>query len=63
MNKKDDSRMNFLLSFFTGEDYQEKNINGFWLIKHGKGVKIVGVYREENYKKYKQAKLPYEIKN
>jgi hypothetical protein len=56
MNLQNKSRHQFLLSFFTGDKYEEKNINGFWLVKHFDGNTkkwTVNVYSEENFVNYK----------
>lgn len=50
----------FLLTFFVGDKYQEKEINGFWLVKMWNGDNEkwqVAIYTQEsfeNYKKYGQ---------
>lgn len=52
------NRMGFLLSFFDGEGYEEKKVNGFWLIKHWNGnIKAwrVSIYTEESHEKYKKS--------
>jgi len=30
-------RHNFLLTFFDKDEYSEKEVNGFWLVKHWNG--------------------------
>jgi hypothetical protein len=30
-------RQEFLLTFFDKDEYQEKEVNGFWLVKHWNG--------------------------
>ena len=46
----------FLQSFFQGEGYEEKEVNGFWLVKQISGITketMVGVYTQESFKLYK----------
>ena len=35
--KKSPNQQNFLLTFFKGDFYQEREVNGFWLVKHFNG--------------------------
>ena len=66
-NKKlNNTRQSFLLSFFdVFSEYDEKEINGFWLVKHWNGnnnsweVAIYSKEAYENYKKYKVEKLNF----
>lgn len=49
------TRRKFLLSFFDGEGYEEKNVNGFWLVKSkSPDGWFVSIYTEDSFKKYKQ---------
>ncbi len=46
----------FLLSFFDKEGYEEKEVNGFWLIKSkngNTGKYQVALYSKESYENYK----------
>ena len=55
------TRQMFLLSFFEGEGYAEKEVNGFWLIRSisgTTGIPQVAIYTKEafdNYKKFNQS--------
>jgi len=54
--KKQSTRNKFLLSFFSEDKYQEKEVNGFWLVKQfnsGNGKWQVAVYTKESFKSYK----------
>ena len=55
--KSNQNRQAFLLTFFNGEGYEEKEINGFWLIKQlvsgDQGKPMVAIYTQEAYQKYK----------
>jgi len=56
-NKKNNTqtKQDFLLTFFLKDEYQEKKVNGFWLIKQFNGNKKcwqVAIYSRESYKKY-----------
>ena len=54
-------KQDFLRSFFDKSGYQEKEVNGFWLVKQGGGNEIVAIYTKEafeNYKKYNEKKTP-----
>lgn len=63
-NKQDkicrENRRQFLLTFFDKENgYTEKEINGFWLIKHWNGNSkkwVVDIYTQKSYNNYKNAK-------
>ena len=54
------TRQMFLLTFFNGEGYEEKEVNGFWLVKQiagDTGTPQVAIYTKEafeNYKKFNQ---------
>lgn len=56
--EKDKTKREFLLTFFADYDeYQEMEVNGFWLIKSWNGgAKFwqVGIYTKESYKAYKK---------
>ena len=50
-------RQDFLHSFFSTAGYQEKFVNGFWLVKQynpSLNQEIVAIYSQESYKKYKE---------
>ena len=58
LSKKRESRtrQEFLLTFFNKNNYQEKKVNGFWLIKQFNGETKnwqVAIYSEESYRNYK----------
>lgn len=66
LNKKKENkvRQEFLLSFFKeqnqNEHYEEKEINGFWLIKQKNNDNNswqVAIYSQESYKNYKEYKI------
>ena len=71
--KKDrnEARRQFLITFFDKEeDYDEKYIHGFWLIKSWNGGTKkwqVAIYPEESYRNYKMfgeaKKLDQEFNN
>lgn len=51
------TRKEFLLSFFFGDSYQEKQVNGFWLVKSWNGNNKqwqVAIFTEETFKNYKR---------
>lgn len=53
-------KQKFLLTFFNEDKYQEKEVNGFWLIKQwnkDKGKWQVAIYSKEKYQNYKAQKL------
>ncbi len=54
-----DVRLEFYMSFFDQEEgYEEKEVNGFWLIKQWQGNENkwkVSLYPKESYKNYKIA--------
>lgn len=56
--EKNKTRREFLLTFFTEyAEYQETEVNGFWLVKSWNGdTKFwqVGIYTAESYKAYKK---------
>ena len=54
--KTDRKRQEFLLTFFIGDGYEEKEVNGWWLVKHWDGNTkdwTVFIYTPESYRKYK----------
>lgn len=58
MSKYKDIKKQFYMSFFSNEEgYEEKKINGFWLIKHWDGNNeswFVSLFSEESYRNYKR---------
>lgn len=60
MKKVNENWQNFLLSFFSEEGHVEKEVNGFWLVRHWNGntkkwqVAVYTYESFENYKKYQQ---------
>ena len=51
-------RQEFLLSFFEKDEYSEKEINGFWLVKSWNGDSHnwqVSIYSQEAYNNFKKA--------
>ena len=57
MNKHIYRKRNFLLTFFDKDEYSEKEINDYWLIKSWDGNYEkwnVGIYTQETYKDFKQ---------
>lgn len=67
MSKKSiyiDKRREFYLTFFGSEEgYEEKEVNGFWLIKHWDGNSkkwIVDLYSLESFEKYKLARERFD---
>ena len=63
MNKYNKIKQEFLLSFFTEIEYQEKQVNGFWLIKNWNGNTNnwqVSIFPEESFKKYKTAQTQFK---
>lgn len=64
--EKNNNRSEFLKTFFTEESYQEKEMNGFWLIHHWSGQTEkweVAVYTKEGYTNYKKANEEYQNRN
>lgn len=54
----------FLLSFFpqATSQYEEKEVNGFWLVKQQHGITKewrVFIYTQESFKKYKDFQKKY----
>ena len=59
MNKRQANthRQNFLLSVFIDNHYQEKEVNGFWLVKQWNGGKNewqVAIFTKESFESYKE---------
>ncbi len=58
---KRNNKKGFLLTFFDKEEgYEEKEVNGFWLIKHWNGDSqswTVDIFSAEGYKNYKSNSL------
>jgi len=53
--KRNKTRQDFLLTFFDGDGYQEKEVNGFTLIKHRNGNTggwEVAIYSKEAIENY-----------
>lgn len=53
---KSNNRQLFLNTFFTGTGYEEKQVNGWWLIKHkngNNGTWEVAIYSPSAYKAMK----------
>ena len=53
---KRDTRREFLLTYFDKDEYQEKEVNGYWLVKSfnkGSNFWQVGIYTKESFKNYK----------
>ena len=50
------NRQQFLLTFFGDSEYEEKEVNGFWLVKHRNGVtgdSQVAIMSPDAFKSYK----------
>lgn len=50
------NRQEFLLSFFSDNGYEEKEVNGFWLVKQHNGNTgnwQVAIYSKEAFERYK----------
>ena len=63
-SKLKNNRQNFLLTFFEQEteQYEEKEVNGWWLIKQWNGGAKkweVHIYPRESYRNYNQNKLGF----
>lgn len=56
-NEHTENRRKFFLTFFNDEEgYEEKNVNGWWLIKHrdaDRDLWTVHLYSNESYRNYK----------
>ena len=55
MKYKNENRQNFLLTFFQGEGYEEKEVNGYWLVKQWNGNTKnwqVAIYTKESFENY-----------
>lgn len=64
-NNKINHRHAFLLTFFNQDEdhYEEKEVNGFWLVKQWNGATknwIVAIFPKESFKKYNQNKLGFD---
>ena len=54
--KHSKTRQGFLLTFFEDECYQEKEVNGYWLVKRQSGNTgewEVAIYEKEAFEKHK----------
>lgn len=54
--KRRETHRQFFLSFFNGQGYEEKEMNGFWLVKHwdtDHSIWVVALYRNDEFKRYK----------
>lgn len=61
-----DNRGEFLKTYFSKEEYTEKEVNGFWLIFHWNGQTEkwgVDVYTKESYSNYKKEQENYSQRN
>lgn len=57
------NRQEFLMSFFDGDFYQEKEVNGWWLIKMWNGRLDrweVHLYSKGSYENYTRGKEKYK---
>lgn len=63
MSKSDINRVDFYQTFFEeSEGYAEKQINGYWLIRHWDGNKkqeTIDLFTEESYQNYKRGGLAF----
>lgn len=61
--EREHTRRKFLLSFFDEESgYEERCVNGFWLIKQFEAklnLWIVAIYKPEAYRKRKERQLRF----
>lgn len=58
------SRQDFLLTFFDCEDYQEKFVNGFWLIKQFNGDTDnwqVAIFTKDSFKSYSESRKKSDV--
>ena len=56
-----DNQRTFLLSFFSESGYQEKEVNGFWLVQHWNSDAKrwqVAVYTQESFERWKGFQVP-----
>ena len=54
---KNQNWQKFLLTFFKGDFYEEKEVNGFWLVKSfsgNTGKWQISIYTHESFIKYKR---------
>ena len=59
MKKESFNQQSFLKSFFSENQYEEKEVNGFWLVQQingWSGRPIIAIYTQESFKKYKAFK-------
>ena len=59
------SRQSFLSTFFTGEGYEEREVNGYWLINQWDGNNkrwVIYVYSPESYRAYDEGRKKYAAK-
>lgn len=55
--KTNNNKNDFLLTFFEKDEYSEKELNGFWLIKKWNGQTNrweVAIYTKDGYENYKR---------
>ena len=55
--KSNKTKQEFLLSFFNDNGYEEKQVNGFWLVKQWNGNTKdwqVAIYTNQSFTKYKE---------
>jgi hypothetical protein len=52
--QESNERQNFLRTFFSKKGYEEKEVNGYWLVKQGGNTEIVAIYTKERYTAYKK---------
>jgi len=57
--RREQTKREFLLTFFpqTEDHYEEKELNGFWLVKFFDGTTnrwLVGIYTQDSFKRYKE---------
>lgn len=64
MSKANPNHRQFFESFFEeGESYAEREVNGWWLIRHWDGNKnnyTIDVYSPESYKNYVRGKAQWK---
>lgn len=54
--QESNARQRFLLSFFSNDGYEEKEVNGFWLVKQWNGATEtwqVAIFSKDSFKGYK----------
>jgi hypothetical protein len=60
------TRQDFLMTFFTGESFEEKEVNRFWLVKHWNGnskMWEVAIFSKESYQRMKIGQQKYKEQN